>query len=84
MAHDVHEWFEMNWADITNTTPVVANAEPLPKQLGSWVSVTLERDYESSRFRWCGWVGKQGKRMTRISEWTRERAASAIQRSVNG
>lgn len=73
----VHEWFEMTWADITNSEPVNIDATPI-KSSPPWRDISLGIDWVSGRWRWHGWVcTKHG--MRRICEMTRERALKASQ-----
>lgn len=73
---DVHEWFEMNWSDITGSPLVGIDSTPI-KRCSPWIDESLCVDYTSRRKRWCGWVCTPTG-MKRICEMTRKRAAQAV------
>ena len=77
MPVDVHEWFEMQWADVTNQRPVGIDMTPI-KFSPPWVDVLLGVDWLTKRFRWHGWVCTPTG-MKRVCEMTRLRAVKKVE-----
>lgn len=73
---DIHEWFEINWADITKSAPdmTVFDASPI-RNFSAHFPIELRPDniMAGGRYRWCGHI-MTSRGMVWVSEMSRRRA----------